>query len=92
MIRQSKSALVESIVELKNTQLEFARGNTERLTNPPYCLALLKNTLLSPPETKEKERPPDIKERESIPAVKCSAVLKKIQLSPPEIANKNLFC
>ena len=91
MIRQSKSAYVDSIAVLKNTQLSPPEGNTERLTNPPYCRALLKNTLLSPPDTKEKESSPD-KEEKSIPALPCSAVLKKIQLSPPEITNKNLFC
>ena len=79
MIRQSKSAYVESIAVLKNTQPEFARGDTERLTNPPYCRALLKNTLLSPPETKE---------RKSLPDLECRVVLKNTQLSPPDIKEK----
>ena len=79
MIRQSKSAYVESVAVLKNTQPEFARGDTERLTNPPYCRALLKNTLLSPPDTKEKE---------SLPDVECRAVLQNTQLSPPDKKEK----
>ena len=79
MIRQSKSAYVESTVVLKNTQPEFARGDTERLTNPPYSRALLKNTLLSPPETKE---------RKSLPDLECRVVLKNTQLSPPDIKEK----
>ena len=82
MIRQSKSAYVESIAVLKNTQLKFARGNTERLTNPPYSRALLKNTLLSPPDTKEKE---------SLPDIECRAVLKNTQLSPPDKKEKREF-
>ena len=54
---------VECRVELKETQLEIARGNTERSTDPPYCIAVLKNTQLSPPDKNikayllSKERP-----------------------------------
>ena len=39
---------------LKKTQLENARGNTERSPDPLYCSAVLENTQLSPPETKTK--------------------------------------
>ena len=72
----------------QNTRLSFASDDIERSTDPLNLIAVLKNTQPSPPETKEKESPPDLKERESIPALQCSAVLKKIQLSPPEITNK----
>ena len=44
----------ERKAEVKETQLENARGNTERSPDPPYCSAVLKNTQLSPPETKTK--------------------------------------
>ena len=54
MIRQSKSAYVESIAVLKNTQLEFASDDTEGCRAHYSKSAVLKNTQLSPPEIKTK--------------------------------------
>ena len=44
----------ERKAEVKETQLENARGNTERSPDPPYCSDVLKNIQLRQPETKTK--------------------------------------
>ena len=88
MIRQSKSAYVERIAVLKNTQLSTPEEILNGRRTHHIAIAVLKNTQLSPPDIKEKETSP---EEMSIPAFACSAVLKKTQLSPPEITNKNIL-
>ncbi len=71
MIRQSKSAYVERIAVLKNTQLSLPEEILNGRRTHYIATAVLKNTQLSPPDTKEKER---------VPYVEYRAELKKTQL------------